>query len=111
MTIVLPAWRRLLNELKKRDRIMPRDVTTRWNSTYDMLNFALEYRNAIDILTADRQNELRAYELNDSEWIIATQLSDVLKVSHAFIPRIALSSTLCCTGSQGRNSVLLAWHT
>ena len=75
-----------------------------------MLNFALEYQNTIDILMADRQNELRAYELNNSEWIIVTQLSDMLKVSHAFILRITLSSTLCCTGSQGCNSVLLTWH-
>jgi hypothetical protein len=44
---------------------MPRDVTTRWNSTYDMLKFALEYRKAIDILTADRQNDLRNYELSE----------------------------------------------
>ena len=90
---------------------MPRDVTTCRNSTYDMLNFALEYWNVISILTADRQNELQAYELNDSEQIIVTQLSDVLKVSHKFILQITLSSTLCCTGSQGCNSVLLVWHT
>ena len=64
-----------------KNRIIPRDVTTRWNSTYDMLNFALEYRKAIDVLTADRQNELRNYELSEREWTIAKQLCDVLKVS------------------------------
>jgi hypothetical protein len=63
------------------NRIMPRDVTTRWNSTYDMLNFALEYRKAVDILTADRKNELREYELSEREWTIAGQLCDILKVS------------------------------
>jgi len=52
-TIVLPAWRKLLKELRIPDRIMPRDVTTCWNSTYDMLKFALEYCKAINILTAD----------------------------------------------------------
>jgi len=57
-TIVLPAWQKLLKELRIPDRIMPCDVTTRWNSTYDMLKFALEYCKAIDILTADRQNDL-----------------------------------------------------
>jgi hypothetical protein len=60
---------------------MPRDVSTRWNSTYDMLKFALEYRKAIDVLTADRKNKLRVYELNKKEWVIAEQLSDILKVS------------------------------
>ena len=91
-TIVLPAWRKLLQELKAADRIMPRDVTTRWNSTYDMLTFALEYRKAIDILTADRQNELRNYELSEREWTIAAQLSNVLKVSDISDPRIAYPS-------------------
>ena len=61
--------------------IIPRDVTTRWNLTYDMLNFALEYRKAIDVLTTDRQNELQNYELSKREWTIAKQLCDVLKVS------------------------------
>lgn len=62
-------------------RIIPRDVSTRWNSTYDMLKFALEYSKAINILTADRQNELRNYELSEREWTIAKQLCDILKVS------------------------------
>ena len=57
-TIVLPSWRRLLEELKMKERIIPCDVATRWNSTYDMLAFAFEYRKAIDALTADRYNEL-----------------------------------------------------
>ena len=82
-TIVLPAWQKLLKELRIPDRIMPHDVTTYWNSTYDMLKFALEYRKAIDILTADRQNDLQNYKLSKQEWTIAAQLSEVLKVSDA----------------------------
>jgi hypothetical protein len=46
-----------------------------------MLKFALEYSKAINILTADRQNELRNYELSEREWTIAKQLCDILKVS------------------------------
>ena len=79
-TLVLPAWRRLLEELEKPNRLMPHDVTMRWNSTYDVLNFALEYHEAIDILTANQQNELQAYELNEREWAIARQLSKILEV-------------------------------
>jgi hypothetical protein len=93
-TIILPSWRGLLEELKMKDRIIPRDVTTRWNSTYDMLDFALEYRKAIDVLTADRQNELRNYELSEREWTIAKQLRDILKVSDVSNPRIADSSSM-----------------
>jgi hypothetical protein len=59
-----------------------------------MLKFALEYRKAIDILTADRQNELRNYELSEREWTIAAQLSDVLKVSDVSDPRIADSLSM-----------------
>ena len=34
-------------------RIMPRDVATHWNSTYEMLKFAYSYQEAINILTGD----------------------------------------------------------
>ena len=60
---------------------MPRDVTTRWNSTYDMLDFAVKYRNALDKMTSDRKNDLRRYEMDDNDWKLAEQLRNVLEVS------------------------------
>jgi hypothetical protein len=59
---------------------MPRDVSTRWNSTYDMLKFALDYRIALDAITGERDMKLRKYELKDTEWDIAGQLRDILEV-------------------------------
>lgn len=59
---------------------MPRDVSTRWNSTYDMLNFALEYRKGIDAITDKRKLGLGEYELKPNEWLLVKQLRDVLKV-------------------------------
>ena len=59
---------------------MPRDVATRWNSTYDMLEFAIRYRSAIDDITGDKSANLRKYELDDDEWRIAVQLQNTLKV-------------------------------
>jgi hypothetical protein len=81
-TILLPAWKACLKELERAVRIMPRDVRTRWNSTYDMLQFALEYKDAVKIVTSDLSNGLRKYELNDEEWIIVKELAATLKVRY-----------------------------
>lgn len=64
--------------------MMPRDVSTRWNYTYEMLSFAYLYREAYDELTSNRDMKMRDYELEDDEWEIVNQLAKVLKV--------------CCTG-------------
>ncbi|KAF8234807.1 hypothetical protein L208DRAFT_1020696, partial [Tricholoma matsutake] len=51
-TIILPRWYEVLEELKLDARMMLWDVSTRWNSTFDMLKFAIKYRTAIDAITA-----------------------------------------------------------
>lgn len=86
-TILLPKWKDVITQLasdptrkKLSVRMMPRDVSTRWNSTYEMLKFAYTYRPAIDKLTGDRDMKLRDYELLESEWEIVKQLRDCLKV-------------------------------
>jgi len=58
--------------------MMPCDVTTCWNSTYNMLVFALKYREAIDEISGDR--DMRKYELSEEEWELVQQLCDVLGV-------------------------------
>jgi hypothetical protein len=63
--------------------MMPRDVSTRWNSTFDMLDFALTYRVAIDEITSNRDLNLRKHELQDNEWEIAENLRDSLKARMA----------------------------
>ncbi|EDR01885.1 uncharacterized protein LACBIDRAFT_310333 [Laccaria bicolor S238N-H82] len=83
---------------------MPRDVRTRWNSTYDMLSFSLQYRKAIEHVTSDLKNDLRKYELTDTEWIIASELTKTLQVtccfqshSHTTIPIPRFGSFLTCS--------------
>jgi hypothetical protein len=83
-TIILPQWFAILQDLKLAKCMMPRDVATRWNSTFDMLNFAVEHITAINAITSDRDMKLRQYELSEDEWDVARQLRDVLKVRILF---------------------------
>lgn len=79
-TILLPAYKKRVADLKMPEQLIPRDVSTRWNSTYDMLTVALEYQKVVDSMCADRDLELRKFELSTREWTIVRQLMDVLKV-------------------------------
>ena len=74
-TIALPRWKEIIKEVaptssrKLSVRVMPRDVRTWWNSTYDMLKFALAYCDAIDKATSERSLKLRKYELSENEGV------------------------------------------
>lgn len=63
-TILLPKWFSILKDLTLSERMMPRDVTTRWNSTFDMLDFALQYKKALQLTTSDFDLNLRQYKLS-----------------------------------------------
>jgi len=124
-TIVLPAWYGILKDLSKPQTLMPRDVSTRWNSTFDMLDYALEHREAVDAVTQRRDLGLRRYELEDNEWVILQQLRDILKVrrpfpTHALLSwgtaavHVLLIFIVCCLhliDSKGRHTLLLARNT
>jgi hypothetical protein len=94
---------------------MSRDVTTRWNSTYDMLSFVVKYRKAIELLTSERKNDLRQYELMEAEWVIASELCDTLKVSYSVIILCGTvqpysSRCQCFTDPQRCYNILLACY-
>jgi len=94
-TILLPQWYKTLAAHHLPHRMMPRDVSTRWNSTFDMLNFALKYRPAIDTMTATRDFDLRKYELVPADWRIAGELRDVLQVFFFHSLNICAHYILC----------------
>ncbi|KAK7452739.1 hypothetical protein VKT23_012140 [Stygiomarasmius scandens] len=79
-TLLLPAWRRVLEELEMIEKQMPHDVTTQWNSTYDMTSFSGDYQLAIDTMMAKKLNGLWDFELSADEWKIVCQLTLVLKI-------------------------------
>ncbi|GLB40642.1 hypothetical protein LshimejAT787_0805130 [Lyophyllum shimeji] len=79
-TILLPLWHRLCREHGVAFKMLPRDVKTRWNSTYDMLKVAYDYRKVVDALTDQRSANLRDYEVSEEEWKLARQLVEVLEV-------------------------------
>jgi len=95
---------------------MSRDVTTRWNSTYDMLSFVIKYQKAIKQFTSERKNDLRQYELTESEWVIASELCNTLKVCHSVIipcptKLMALPYGQSFTDPQGCYNIFLARYT
>ncbi|KIM35200.1 hypothetical protein M413DRAFT_46116, partial [Hebeloma cylindrosporum] len=78
-TIILPRWYEVLKSLLLAPCMMPRDIATHWNLTYDMLEFANEYHAALNVMTADHDMNLRKFELSKKEWTMATELCDIFK--------------------------------
>ena len=81
-TILLPAWDKMLSTHGLSAHIMPQDISTCWNSTFDMLEFAIWYHITIDAMTTVCEFNLWKYELVPDEWSIAMELCDVLRVSN-----------------------------
>lgn len=63
---------------------MPRDVATWWNSTYDMLDFAVGHSELIQRLVVNINNKMTNLQLSEEEWGYAKELRDALKVCHNF---------------------------
>jgi hypothetical protein len=79
-TGALPGWREACKANGLKANLIPRDIKTRWNSTYDMLKFAVKYRVVVDAITGNKQLKLRQYELFDDDWLAIKDLIRVLKV-------------------------------
>ena len=80
-TLILLVWHEILKDLWMKVSCMPRDVTTQWNSLFNLLEYALKHQKAIDLVTQWHELGMRDLELSDNEWELVKQLCSVLKVS------------------------------
>ena len=78
---LIPEWKQIIAELNLAPKMIPQDVSMCWNSTFDMLDMALEYQKGVIAMTERQQNGLHNLELSDNEWDILGKLCDVLKVT------------------------------
>lgn len=109
--IILPQWWTTLQDCGLHPSIIPHDVSTQWNSTYDMLKFVVEYREAIDAITGNQKMKLRQYELDEEDCEIATKLHDALKVSKPIVLYLFLLKKLSVYKDfQRRHSFFLLWY-
>ncbi|KIM55486.1 hypothetical protein SCLCIDRAFT_134625, partial [Scleroderma citrinum Foug A] len=67
-TLVLLAWHDILNDLCMKITCMPRDIATRWNLLFDLLEYALKHQKEIFLVTQRRELGMRDFELSDNEW-------------------------------------------
>ncbi|KAG0702689.1 hypothetical protein DFH29DRAFT_804597, partial [Suillus ampliporus] len=89
--ILLPEWKSILEDLGLSMRIMPHNVSTHWNSTYDILNFSLNHQKAIDAMMDKRRLGLGKYELTPHEWTLVQQLHNILKDATLFFSHSMLN--------------------
>jgi hypothetical protein len=66
-TIALPQWYHILDNLSLDKRVIPRDVRTCWNATYDMLDEAYSLKAAVNKIMEMRDMKLRQYEIEGHE--------------------------------------------
>ncbi|KIM62896.1 hypothetical protein SCLCIDRAFT_118637, partial [Scleroderma citrinum Foug A] len=86
-TIVLPAWDAACTEQGFKPKRMPRDVSTRWNSAFDMVDFGVSYDQVIESLTDKRRLGLAEFAIDKHEWDLLKQLHEVLKDAMLFFSR------------------------
>ena len=74
---IIKDWCRFCKQNGKRPRRFSRDVPTRWNSTYELLNQSFEYK---DLLYAFISTNVPQLELLPQHWNICQRILDCLKV-------------------------------
>ena len=99
-------WQHLCEAHGLKVRLIPWDVIMHWNSTHDMMVFALKYWRPIDSITVDKSLKMQKYELDNKGWSIIEQLVSVLQVSTTYSHQALLTSTICSTSQQYKLATL-----
>ncbi|KAJ3722270.1 hypothetical protein C8R42DRAFT_579770, partial [Lentinula raphanica] len=86
-TGLLPRWRALQPNIC----ILPCDVLTRWNSTYDMLYAFVEMKTYVTRFLDSMTNGLGEYQLEDDEWEAIAGLTVALKDATTFFSSNTIS--------------------
>ena len=79
-TLLLPRWRETVTGTDFKDRILPRDISTRWNSTFDMLSAFIEMKQFVVQFLDQASNGLSEYNLEEEECKAASDLVKALTV-------------------------------
>ena len=82
-TKLLLAWIAILKESQLAVRNLPWNITTHWNLTFDILDFALEYQAGMDGIVDQNKLGMSSYGLDDKEWMLLEQLHNILKAHHS----------------------------
>ncbi|KIM57250.1 hypothetical protein SCLCIDRAFT_130856, partial [Scleroderma citrinum Foug A] len=74
LTVLLPAWDTACKEAGLSMKQIPRDVSTWWNLSFNMVDFIVDYHVPVDAVTNKRRLGLGNYALNEHEWKVLEQL-------------------------------------
>ncbi|KAJ3764927.1 hypothetical protein FB446DRAFT_604590, partial [Lentinula raphanica] len=83
-TLLLPKWREHVAGTKFEGRVLPRDMATQWNSTYDMMSAFLEMKEQVSEFLDCSSNCLSDFVLDDDEWEAIKGLVSILKDATLF---------------------------
>ncbi|THU78735.1 hypothetical protein K435DRAFT_578893, partial [Dendrothele bispora CBS 962.96] len=103
----------ILENLGQKDLQLLRDVTTRWSSTFLMIDRAIILREAIErFLASQRFQELEKYRLEDSDWDTLDLYRRVLEVPHAFQQKLSAEKTPTLSGAiPSFEAIIARWKT
>ncbi|KAJ3826914.1 hypothetical protein F5880DRAFT_1475460, partial [Lentinula raphanica] len=83
-TLLLSKWREQLSSTDFADRTLLRDVSTRWNSTHDMLVSFLEMKEHVNAFIDHSSYKLSEYTITDEEWEVIGGLVSALTEATLF---------------------------